>query len=123
LARHTACADRADPRQRAHRDQQPGLLAELAEVINRQKFQAVLDRSNTDSEGMLADLRRLVEIIHPPPLPAPVSRDPSDDAVVAIAAAAGVDLIISGDAGLLTLGSYAGIPIIDPAKAMIRIQG
>jgi hypothetical protein len=34
-----------------------------------------------------------------------------------------VDLIISGDADLLTLGSYAGIPIIDSAEAIIRIQG
>jgi uncharacterized protein len=101
----------------------PSLLAELAEVINRPKFQAILDRSNTDPEEMLADLQRLVEIIDPPPLPAPVSRDPSDDAVLALAAAAGVDLIISGDADLLTVGSYAGIPITDPAEAIIRIQG
>jgi putative PIN family toxin of toxin-antitoxin system len=61
----------------------PSLLAELAEVINRPKFQAILDRSNTDPEEMLADLQRLVEIIDPPLLPAPVSRDPSDDAVLA----------------------------------------
>jgi putative PIN family toxin of toxin-antitoxin system len=101
----------------------PSFLAELAEVINRPKFQAVLDRSNTDPEEMLADLRRLVEIIDPPPLPAPVSRDPSDDVVLALAAEARVDLIISGDADLLTLGSYAGIPIIDSAEAIIRIQG
>jgi uncharacterized protein len=101
----------------------PSLLAELAEVINRPKFQAILDRSNTDPEEMLADLQRLVEITDPPPLPAPVSRDPSDDAVLALAAAAGVDLIISGDADLLTVGSYAGIPITDPAAALTRISG
>jgi uncharacterized protein len=101
----------------------PSLLAELAEVINRPKFQAILDRSNTDPEEMLADLQRLVEITDPPPLPAPVSRDPSDDAVLALAAAAGVDLIISGDADLLTVGSYAGIPITDAAEAIIRISG
>ena len=100
----------------------PRLLAELAEVINRPKFQAILDRSNTDPEEMLADLQ-VVEIIDPPPLPAPVSRDPSDDAVVALAAAAGVDLIISGDADVLTVGSYAGIPITDPAAALTRISG
>jgi uncharacterized protein len=42
--------------------------------------------------------------------------------VLALAAAPQADLIISGDADLLTLGSYAGIPIIDPAEAIIRIQ-
>jgi putative PIN family toxin of toxin-antitoxin system len=58
----------------------PALLAELAEVMNRPKFQAILVRSNTDPDQTLGELRRLVEIIDPPPLPAPVSRDPSDDA-------------------------------------------
>jgi putative PIN family toxin of toxin-antitoxin system len=101
----------------------PSLLAEFAEVLSRPKFRAILDRSNTDPEQTLAALRRLVEIIDPPPLPAPVSRDPSDDAVLALATASQADLIVSGDADLLTLGSYAGIPIIDPAEAILRIQG
>ena len=97
------------------------LLAEIAEVLNRPKFRAILNRSNTDPEQTLAVLRQLTEIFDPPPLSAPVSRDPSDDAVLALATASEADLIISGDADLLTLGSYAGIPIIDPAEAIIRI--
>jgi predicted nucleic acid-binding protein len=72
---------------------------------------------------MLGELRRLAEIIDPPPLPAPVSRDPSDDAVLALAATSQADMIITGDADLLTLGSHAGIPIIDPAEAVNRIGG
>ena len=101
----------------------PGLLAELAEVMNRPKFQAIMVRSNTDPERMLSELWRLAEIIDPPTLPAPVSRDPADDAVLALAAASQADLIISGDADLLTLGSHAGIPIIDAAEAVSRISG
>jgi putative PIN family toxin of toxin-antitoxin system len=99
----------------------PALLAELAEVINRPKFQVILASSNTDPERMLGELRQLAEIIDPPPLPAPVSRDPPDDAVLALAAASQADLIITGDADLLTLGSHAGIPIVDPAEAISRI--
>jgi putative PIN family toxin of toxin-antitoxin system len=99
------------------------LLAELAEVMGRPKFQLILARSNVDPEQALADLRRLAEIIDPPSLPAPVSRDPSDDAVLALAVASQVDLIITGDADLLTLGSYAGIPIVDAAEAITRIGG
>jgi putative PIN family toxin of toxin-antitoxin system len=101
----------------------PALLAELAEVMNRPKFQAILVRSNTDPVETLGELRRLVEIIDPPPLPAPVSRDPSDDEVLALATASQADLIITGDADLLTLGSHGGIPIIDPAEAITRIGG
>ena len=43
----------------------PSLLVELADVLNRPKFQAILSRSNTDPEQTLAELRRLVEIIDP----------------------------------------------------------
>jgi putative PIN family toxin of toxin-antitoxin system len=101
----------------------PALLAELAEVMNRPKFQLILVRSNTDPIETLGELRRLAEIIDPPPLPAPVSRDPSDDQVLALATASQADLIITGDADLLTLGSHGGIPIIDPAEAITRIGG
>jgi putative PIN family toxin of toxin-antitoxin system len=101
----------------------PSLLAEFAEVVNRPKFRSILLRSNIDPEQRLGELRRLAEIIDPPRLPAPVSRDPADDAVLALAAASQADLIITGDADLLTLGSHAGIPIIDPAEALTRIGG
>ena len=101
----------------------PALLAELGEVIHRPKFQTILARSRTDPEQVLGELRRLAEIIDPPPLPAQVSRDPDDDAVLALAAASQADLIISGDADLLVLGSYAGIPILQPAAAIARLSG
>ena len=92
-------------------------------LISSPAVQAILVRSNTDPEQTLGELRRLAEIIDPPPLPTPVSRDPSDDEVLALAAALQADLIITGDADLLTLGSHAGIPIIDPAEALTRISG
>jgi putative PIN family toxin of toxin-antitoxin system len=91
--------------------------------MNRPKFEEILARSNTDPQRTLDELRRLAEVIDPPPLRAAVSRDPSDDAVLALAVASQADLIITGDADLLTLGSHAGIPIIDPAEAIIRIGG
>jgi uncharacterized protein len=99
----------------------PALLTEFADVINRPKFQAILTRSGTASEQMLEELRQLAEIIDPPPLSSPVCRDPDDDAVLALAVAARADLIVSGDADLLSLGSYAQIPIIDAAMAIIQI--
>jgi uncharacterized protein len=72
----------------------------------------------------LAQVRSLVEIVDPPPLPQPVSRDPDDDAVLALAAAARPDLIITGDKDLLVLGAHAGIPIVSAAAAIaIIVQG
>ena len=47
---------------------------------------------------MLSGLRQLAEMFDPPPLPAPVGRDPDDDAVLALAAASRADLVVWGHA-------------------------
>jgi putative PIN family toxin of toxin-antitoxin system len=46
----------------------PALLAELAEVIARPKYDAILVRSNTSRERSLVEVRELMEVIAPPPL-------------------------------------------------------
>lgn len=58
-------------------------------------------------------------------IPAEISRtvsDPDDDAVLACALAAGVDLIVSGDKRVLNLKSFQNIPILKPADAVTRIE-
>jgi uncharacterized protein len=57
-------------------------------------------------------------VIEPRPLPQPVCRDPDDDEVLALAIAAKVELIVSGDKDLLSLRSFQGIPILAPAQAI-----
>jgi len=101
----------------------PALLAELADVISRPKFDAILARSSTSRNRVLAEVRQLAEVVAPLPLPAPVCRDPDDDALLALAVGAQAELIVSGDHDLLALGSYAGIPIVGAAEAMRRIGG
>lgn len=99
----------------------PALLVELTEVIGRAKFDAILTRSNTSRERALAQVRQLAEVVDPPPLTRPVCRDPDDDAVLALALAAKVDWIASGDDDLLALQTFKGIAIITPAQALLRI--
>jgi len=99
----------------------PVLLAELAEVLSRPKFKAVLARANTPCEQVMAELQQLAEVMVPPPLVQPVCRDPDDDEVLALAVAARVELIVSGDNDLLVLGSFEGVPIVSPAKALLRL--
>ena len=100
----------------------PVLLAELAEVISRAKFDEILARSNTSRERALAEMRQLAEVIVPPPLPQPVCRDPDDDHVLACALAAQADLIVSGDADLLDLREYRSIRIVAAAEALRLIE-
>lgn len=100
----------------------PALMAELADVLSRPKFDAVLARSNSSRAQSLAELSQLAEIVEPPPLALPVCRDPDDDAVLALARAARVELIISGDKDLLVLQVFEGIPIVGPAEALLRIS-
>ena len=75
----------------------PALLAELTDVMGRTKFDGILARSNTSRVQTLAQVRQLAEVIDPPPLTKPVCRDADDDAVLALAAAAMADVIVSGD--------------------------
>lgn len=99
----------------------PALLAELADVIGRAKFDAILAKTQTSRERSLAQVRQLAEVIEPPPLPQPVCRDPDDDQVLALALAAKVDLIVSGDNDLLSLG-FEGVPILAPAQALEQVE-
>lgn len=100
----------------------PALLAELEIVIGRPKFDVILSRSNTSREDALAEVRQLAELIEPPPLALPVCRDPDDDAVLALALAAQVDLIVSGDDDLLALTQFQGVPIVTSAEAVQRVE-
>ena len=98
------------------------LLAELTEVLERPKFDAILAKSGMARTQLVAQVRLLAEVIDPPPLAQPVCRDPDDDAVLALAVVALADLIVSGDDDLLSLVTFEGIPIVTPTQAMERLQ-
>jgi uncharacterized protein len=100
----------------------PELLAELAQVLARPKFDAIINRSHSSREQMLVEVRMLAEVVDPPPLAQPVCRDPDDDAVLALAMAAKADLMISGDDDLLSIQRFEGIPIVSPAQAVQQVM-
>jgi predicted nucleic acid-binding protein len=68
------------------------------------------------------DYRRLGYIVEPQPLPAPASRDPDDDHVLACALIARADFIVTRDFDLLDLKTYQGIPILAAADALREIE-
>ena len=100
----------------------PALLAELAEVLARDKFAARIARAGLSARVLLEDYAGIVHVVEPDPLPVPVSRDPDDDEVLACAMTAKVEAMVSGDADLLGLGSYHGIPILTAKQVLDRIK-
>lgn len=85
----------------------PILLAELANVIERPKFDAIFIRANLSRDRALTEIRLLAQLVVSPSLALPICRDPDDDHLLALAVAAKVDLIVTGDDDLLSLGNFA----------------
>jgi putative PIN family toxin of toxin-antitoxin system len=54
-------------------------------------------------------------LVEPEPLDGPISRDPSDDPVIACAVATSADCLVTGDEDLIVLKDYQGIPIFRPS--------
>ncbi len=88
------------------------LIAELGEVLCREKFAARILRAGLSPRAIVEDYAHLTEGVEPKPLDAPICRDPDDDAVLACAVTGKADVVVSGDADLLMLCTFRGIPII-----------
>ena len=99
------------------------LLAELLDVLTREKFAARLTHAGLTPEGVVDDLGRLAVIVVPTDTPRVVPTDPDDDHVIAAAVLGQADLIASGDRrDLLPLGNFRGIPIVAAREAVEGLE-
>ena len=96
------------------------LLAELEDVLVREKFVKQLNKRSLRVRDLLDGYAALVQIVVPALITPTVIRDPADDQVLAAALAGQVDLIVSGDAHLLDLKNFQTIEIVTPAIACVR---
>lgn len=98
------------------------LLAEFADVLQRDKFKARLQQSGKDAAAMAARFRDVGHTVEPVAIEVPTAlRDPDDAHVLACAVSAAADLIVSGDLDLLALKSFRGIPIVEITEALSRL--
>lgn len=99
------------------------LLAELLDVLSREKFAARLAQAGLTPQGIVGELRRLAYMAVPQAVPRVIENDADDDHVLACALAGRADLIVSGDRHLHNLGGqYQGIPIVTAAQAVQQLS-
>jgi putative PIN family toxin of toxin-antitoxin system len=102
----------------------PILMAELLDVVSREKFTRRFTEAGLTPLAIVSEIRRLASLVVPDSVPRVVADDADDDHVLACALAGKADLIVSGDKHLLGLGAeYQGIPIVPPAQAVGIIGG
>jgi putative PIN family toxin of toxin-antitoxin system len=96
-------------------------LDELAQVLDRKKFDRYLDKESR--RAFVALIRRHVHLfaVQPADLAAvkPPCRDPMDNKLLALALASEADALISSDEDLLVLHPWHGIPIVSPAQFLL----
>ncbi len=98
----------------------PMLLAELRQVLARQKFRRYVTAAEADA---YVELIRLDSIVHDDPTPStagPISADPDDQFLIDLARAVPVDALVSGDRHLLDLRHTA--PIMTPGEFLASLD-
>lgn len=88
------------------------LLAELADVLAREKFFRRLQKAVVASQDLVLGYAALAHVVEPVEIQPVIRDDPDDNAVLACAFTCHADFIVSGDKHLLHLGKYRDILII-----------
>lgn len=101
----------------------PSLLAELEDVLNRDRVMK-LHKHPTESLQKITNELASLSYIVPGKTKIKVVRDPDDDKIIAAAVEGNVGFIVSRDKDLLDLEEYLGIKIITPEKFMgiLRVE-
>jgi putative PIN family toxin of toxin-antitoxin system len=92
------------------------ILLELGRNLVR-KFRLPARRS----AEVVAFIREQAEVIEPAPVPSGACSDPDDLPVLGTAVAGRADVLVTGEADLLSLGSYSGIAVITPRECYRRL--
>ena len=98
----------------------PLLLAELREVLRRDKSRRYVSEAEADA---YVELIRSEAVVRddPGPSPDPLSADPDDEYLIDLARDAGADALVTGDAHLLDLRAI--IPAMTPAEFLELLPG
>lgn len=98
------------------------MLAELERVLHYPRLQRKYGLTEEVITSFVQKVRQASLVVSIEANVGGVVRDPKDEMFLACAIAGSADYIVSGDADLLVLESYAGIVIITPADFLKRLQ-
>lgn len=97
----------------------PRLLEELDDVLHRKKFRRYA--TDAEVEAYVELLRRESMLVDDPePAPGPLSEDPDDEYLIALARTAPAVALVSGDPHLLRLRRR--IPVLAPREFLETLQ-
>ena len=98
----------------------PALLTELAEVLDRRAFRRYFTAD--EAAEFIGAVAGASDEVDDPSAVEPVSRDPDDDYLVALARDAGVDRLVTGDPDLLEVAGPP-VPIVSPGVFVAELLG
>jgi putative PIN family toxin of toxin-antitoxin system len=96
------------------------LLVEIIDVLGRPALRAKY-HIEPDDISVVINLIRLRGDLVMPARKVTACRDPKDDKFLEAALAGSADCVVSGDADLLVLTPFEGIPILRPAEFLARL--
>ena len=95
------------------------ILAEIENVINRDKFKELLTAANLTADEILQKIVSLSHVVIGPKLKENiVKNDSTDDKFIECAINSNANYIVSGDKHLLDVKEYKGIKIISTSEAL-----
>lgn len=94
------------------------LLAELASSLAKPRLSRQIEATGASSSQHAENYASLTTVIAPARLERAVSRDPDDDHVLACAAGANANAVVTGDDDLLVLGAFEGILIVRVSECL-----
>jgi|SRR5215213_1297114 len=98
------------------------LLAELEDVLEREKFVGRLTAAGVTPRDLVLGYASLASVIEPVEIEPIILDDPDDDAVIACAVAARCEVIVSGDRHLLDLRQYQDSRILTARELVTEIE-
>jgi putative PIN family toxin of toxin-antitoxin system len=101
----------------------PAIVVECYRVLSYPRLKKFLGARAEAARQVVADLAALAVLVPPGQLPLVrvVEADPDDDVLFGTALAGAATFVVSGDAAVLAVGSFAGVMVVSAAEFLASL--